>query len=273
VIFSGAGTATISGSTTFNDFQCTTAGKTLQFASGSTQTITGALTLTGASGNEITLVRSGGAGLDQWNININPGASSSVKNVSVSNSNASGESITAVNSVLGGNNTNWIFETVVDGGGSTGSLSDPYVIPPGTACAVITVNEMINYVSAVVISNGAKVIFKGTMPGFIYLDGILQNHIGQSEIKKYFIQGISGFYRGMADEVGKGSFFGLVPSVVAGWGGETASTLQGHTPQGQFGKWNLWQGAEPVVCGDASCGMDHPGLNTDLRWNIFPGAV
>jgi len=54
VIFDGAGTSTIAG-TTFYDFTCTTPGKTLQVTTGNTETILNALTLTGANGNLITL--------------------------------------------------------------------------------------------------------------------------------------------------------------------------------------------------------------------------
>ena len=58
VTFAGTTTATISGDTTFNNFVCTAAGKTLQFTAGSTQTISGSLTITGAAGaaNLISLV-------------------------------------------------------------------------------------------------------------------------------------------------------------------------------------------------------------------------
>ena len=60
VFFTGATTALITGSTTFNNFSCTATGKTLQFTAGSTQTISGTLTVTGAAGaaNLISLVSS-----------------------------------------------------------------------------------------------------------------------------------------------------------------------------------------------------------------------
>ncbi|MCM8790742.1 MAG: filamentous hemagglutinin N-terminal domain-containing protein [Candidatus Omnitrophica bacterium] len=108
VIFAGGGTSTISGNdNNFNNLTCTTAGKTLSFQSGSTQTLTGALTLTGAANNYLTLSRSGGAGVDQWT--IDPQGAASVSYVNISNSNNAGPAVTAQNSIDGGNNTNWII--------------------------------------------------------------------------------------------------------------------------------------------------------------------
>ncbi|MCK6376012.1 MAG: hypothetical protein L6Q69_18200, partial [Zoogloea sp.] len=48
-------TSTISGTTTFFDFTCIAANKTLTFEAGTTQNITGQLTLTGTSGNQVVL--------------------------------------------------------------------------------------------------------------------------------------------------------------------------------------------------------------------------
>jgi len=109
VSFNDASNAsTISGSTTFNDFSVV-AGKTIYFASGTTQTIKGILTMNGTPGNIITLARSGGHTGDHWNLKVTTG-SPTVSYVSVSNSNASGgKAITANNSTNGGNNHNWTF--------------------------------------------------------------------------------------------------------------------------------------------------------------------
>ncbi len=96
----------VSGNTTFFNFSKTVASAaTLTFASGSTQVFSGTLTLSGTSGNLLTLAP-GTAGV-LWT--INPSASS-VNYVSVSystNSNAS--AINAANSFNGGNNVNWSF--------------------------------------------------------------------------------------------------------------------------------------------------------------------
>ncbi|MCX5698061.1 MAG: DUF2341 domain-containing protein [Candidatus Omnitrophica bacterium] len=108
VIFTPAASLIISGDTIFNNFTCTASGKTLYFVVNSTQTISGILTLTGTSGNLLTLARSGGFGTNRWYITLN--GISSVNYVFVSNSNASGGSTILVqNSYSGGNNTNWQF--------------------------------------------------------------------------------------------------------------------------------------------------------------------
>ena len=54
VIVSGSG-ATIWGNNTFFNFECTTAGATVKFEAGKTQTVSGKFTITGISGNEVQL--------------------------------------------------------------------------------------------------------------------------------------------------------------------------------------------------------------------------
>lgn len=101
--------STISGSSTFFNFSSTTAGKQITFTAGTTQTISGTLTLTGASGNLIVL-RSTVSG-SQWS--INPQGSRSVSFVDVKDSNnTNATAINAITSTDSGNNTNWNFGTV-----------------------------------------------------------------------------------------------------------------------------------------------------------------
>jgi len=92
------------GSTTFYDLICTTAGKEMQFAAGSTQTITNLLSLTGITGNLVKL-RSTASGT-QWN--INPNDTTNVSFVDVKDSrNQNGSTINPPSSTDSGNNTNW----------------------------------------------------------------------------------------------------------------------------------------------------------------------
>ncbi|MBI4944791.1 MAG: DUF2341 domain-containing protein, partial [Bacteroidetes bacterium] len=108
VTFNGSGNSTITGSTTFYNFTCTTAGKTLRFVSGTTQTIEGTFTLTGTSGNLITLLRSSGSGTNQWY--IDPQGTRNVTYVDVQNSNNINTTIiNARHSTDSGNNINWFF--------------------------------------------------------------------------------------------------------------------------------------------------------------------
>ncbi|MDD5085401.1 MAG: autotransporter-associated beta strand repeat-containing protein, partial [Candidatus Omnitrophica bacterium] len=107
VTFDGTDTSIISGSTTFNNFTCTTAGKQLTFEAGSTQTIEGALTLTGSDGSLIVL-RSTTDGT-QWNIDPQ-GTTRDVDYVDVQDSNNSNALPIVVNNYIdSGNNTNWTF--------------------------------------------------------------------------------------------------------------------------------------------------------------------
>lgn len=111
VTFDTAGTTTtLSGNTTFYNLSCTTANKPLTFTTGSTQTISGALTLTGTAGNLI-LLRSTITD-SAWNLTVN--GTSSVDYVNVRDSNAGGgnaitHAVSPSRSVNLANNTNWGF--------------------------------------------------------------------------------------------------------------------------------------------------------------------
>ncbi|MCK4905286.1 hypothetical protein KAS42_03475, partial [bacterium] len=116
VVLSGAGTATFTGSTTFHNLTCTTAGKTLTFTDGTTQTIEsgGVLTLTGDSGNLITLHGSSTAG---WT--LTDSGTESVSYVDVAYGTAT-NGITAATSKDSGNTVNWTFSaSTVTWDGST----------------------------------------------------------------------------------------------------------------------------------------------------------
>ena len=110
VIFDGTGTSLVSGSTTFHSFACTSAGKILSFQAGSTQTIDGALTLAGASGNNIQLLSQSTP--TQWTIN-NVGDVESASYVSVQDSAVLGNDVTVTNGTnLGNVDTTppgWVF--------------------------------------------------------------------------------------------------------------------------------------------------------------------
>jgi uncharacterized repeat protein (TIGR01451 family) len=110
IVFDGAGATTVSGDTTFYNLTCTTAGKQLNFTAGTTQTVSNTLTLTGASGNLITL-RSTQAG-SKWDITLS-GAAQTVSYIDVKDADANTNTVTCYNSTdSGNNNTNWVFNTV-----------------------------------------------------------------------------------------------------------------------------------------------------------------
>ncbi|MFC1687057.1 beta strand repeat-containing protein [Patescibacteria group bacterium] len=103
VALTTATAAVIDGSTTFNNLSVTGIGatKTITFTAGTTQTVAGTWTVTGASGQLVTLQSST---TSDWN--INPTAAS-VSYVDVSYSNNQGVSFCATYSTNSGNNTNW----------------------------------------------------------------------------------------------------------------------------------------------------------------------
>src|SRR6185295_13233564 len=83
VVFNTSATSTITGTTSFYNFVSTTAGKPLRFGANQTFTIAGTLTLTGTTGNEITLDRFGGSGSDRFTFSVT--ATQTVDGVDVAN--------------------------------------------------------------------------------------------------------------------------------------------------------------------------------------------
>ncbi|MBI5466415.1 MAG: DUF2341 domain-containing protein, partial [Candidatus Kerfeldbacteria bacterium] len=169
VTFSPTTSSTISGSTTFNNFTSTSAGKTLNFGAGDTQTITGTLTLTGSSGNLLTLRST--ATPTQWK--INPSGTRSVSYVDVKDSNnTNATAILANNSVNSGNNTNWSF-----GKDFSGTVySDDGVTPIGAGRTVaIAVNGAAAAKTATTDANGAYSMTSVEVSDgdviIVYLDG------------------------------------------------------------------------------------------------------
>ncbi len=135
VTFDTAGTtSTISGSTTFNNFSCTTANKPITFTAGTTQTISGALTLTGSASNLIVLRST--VTDSAWNLTVN--GTSSVDYVNVRDSNAGGgnaitHAVSPSRSVNVANNTNWGFNAAPTVASVTGVQAST-----GTANVTIT---------------------------------------------------------------------------------------------------------------------------------------
>ncbi len=110
VALSDSGVATtVSGNTTFNNLSMTTNGDTITFTHTTTTTVAGTFTVTGASGQQITLASSDPG--TTWLLNVS--GTSSVDYVHVTDSDASGgNAITHVDvahSTDNGNNTNWGF--------------------------------------------------------------------------------------------------------------------------------------------------------------------
>jgi len=123
VTFDTSSTATIAGTTTFYDFSCSTAGKTIKFTDGTEQTIAsgGTFSIRGAAGNRITLQ---GTGAGTWDIDVTD--TQNVYNVAVYNSDANTSTISCYGDSLdgGGNNANWIFNVSTYWVGTNSNWSD-----------------------------------------------------------------------------------------------------------------------------------------------------
>ncbi|MFZ2653328.1 MAG: choice-of-anchor Q domain-containing protein [Victivallales bacterium] len=109
VVFAGAGTSTINGINTFNNFTCTTAGKSIQVQQGTTQTVGGQFRIDGSAvGTKISLASTGGVGTT-WNLVLN--GSYACRYVVVQGSTASSATLFLPINPVGfqdnGDNTNW----------------------------------------------------------------------------------------------------------------------------------------------------------------------
>ena len=119
-IVNGAATVTLNGGLTAAYFLCDTAGASLRFEAGQTVAVTD-LRLTGAAGNRITL-RSTSDDV-QWSLNVS--GRQSVLQVDAKDSNASGETIYAMQSANSLNNDNWDFtDWDVWNGSASGDFAD-----------------------------------------------------------------------------------------------------------------------------------------------------
>ncbi|HUS26531.1 MAG TPA: carboxypeptidase regulatory-like domain-containing protein [Nevskiaceae bacterium] len=109
----------VSGSSSFyNLAKSTAAADSLTFAAGSTQTVTGALTLSGAASNRLSL-RSSAAGSSWF---INPSGSRSVQYLDVmdsTNTNLSAIDARDAGNIDSGNNGGWIFGTAITSASTT----------------------------------------------------------------------------------------------------------------------------------------------------------
>ncbi len=124
VTFNGTTGQGISGATTWYNLSVTGGGRTVSFQSGALQTVSNAITLTGAAGNLLVLAPStaGSAWL------LHAPATQSISYVSASYSNASGGTAVAANNgtnTNGGNNTNWVFVTVTSTSPNTLAQNSP----------------------------------------------------------------------------------------------------------------------------------------------------
>jgi hypothetical protein len=130
VTFDGSGTSIISGNSTFYNFTCATAGKTLTFTRGTEQKVTHNLTLTGSSGNRLILNDTGAGSVPKLSLGPSPNQQS-ITNVSVTNNDASG-GVTLVaqgDSALSGTTTNWVLRSSGTTFTWTGTVSSDWNTP------------------------------------------------------------------------------------------------------------------------------------------------
>ncbi len=107
VHFSGSGDAAIAGSSTFHNLSCNVPGKTLQFAAGSNQTITGAFSVVGAAGNEVKL-HSASPG-NTWAITFS-GGPQNIAEADVMDAVANTNIVNVTDGTnSGNNNAHWLF--------------------------------------------------------------------------------------------------------------------------------------------------------------------
>ncbi|MGR3176772.1 MAG: PKD domain-containing protein, partial [Candidatus Anammoxibacter sp.] len=140
VVFTGSTASTITGTNNFFNFTCTQAGKTLNFEVGKTQTITGIWTLTGITGNLISL-RSSSAGT-QWS--VNPSGTKNITFIDVKDSNNLGTVVNPASSSDSGNNINW-FSSVQTPTPTPGVTPTPTPTPTQLPTAAFNANKITGF--------------------------------------------------------------------------------------------------------------------------------
>ncbi|MEK7151502.1 MAG: hypothetical protein AAB784_02190 [Patescibacteria group bacterium] len=116
-------TATITGATTFQNFNVTTAGKTLQFQAGVAQRFDGTFTVTGESGNRIHIHSDSGG--TQWKINLQGTDAVTYAHIEDSGCEAGTTTVELDNTSVngGGNDTScWVFPPNATSGRLKGNL-------------------------------------------------------------------------------------------------------------------------------------------------------
>jgi hypothetical protein len=123
VVFNTTTTSNITGATTFYNFTSTTGGKILQFGNGSTFVFTNTMTVTGESGNPIS-IQSDSAG-NQWLVTFST-SQSSISWVNLKDSGCS--SSQSVNStqqtIFGQGNNGTCWNLILRGGGTSNNAVD-----------------------------------------------------------------------------------------------------------------------------------------------------
>ncbi len=127
VTFATATASTLAGNTTFRNLTCTTAGKTLYFTAGSTTTVSGVLTLTGATGSRVILRSTSTSSV--WN--INDAGTENVSAVDVQDSVATNSINAQGDSLNSGNNTNWVFPDRLTVSATAGTAQTVYANATG----------------------------------------------------------------------------------------------------------------------------------------------
>lgn len=126
-IIGGTGTSALTGNTTFYLFGTGTGGKTIQFAAGSTTTVTSHFVMVGTTSLKV-LLRSSVQG-NAWNLNSQ--ATETVSDVDVRDSNSTNSVDATSGGIDSGNNTNWIFPPRLDVAASAGSAQALYADATG----------------------------------------------------------------------------------------------------------------------------------------------
>ena len=168
VVLNTTTTAALSGATTFYNLSSTTAGKTLQFTAGQTFTVSGLLTITGASGNQIHVHSTSGS---QWLINHQGTESVTYAHLENSGCDGSSTQITLDSSSTdgGGNGSCWVFSIPVAGvsGGLVGYW--PFEEMGGTGAGDFSGNGNGGTLAG---ANGLPAWTAGKLGGAVYFDGV-----------------------------------------------------------------------------------------------------
>ncbi|MCD4780564.1 MAG: DUF11 domain-containing protein [Candidatus Omnitrophica bacterium] len=150
VVFDTTNTSTVTGNTTFYDFQAAVGGKSMIFGGISNQTVENTLTMSGASGNLMT-IQSTNTGVDQWELTAT-NSTQSTQFLDLADGAASGNDVYCFSCTNSGNNDDlaasphWIFMTLSITNPESGKTVDttPTIIGVGPTSQTITFRDIAN---------------------------------------------------------------------------------------------------------------------------------
>jgi len=281
VTFNTAATTIIAGTNTFYDFTSTTPGKTIEFTATEEQTVTKTFDVAGSNTSHISLLST--VTNTPWKLDESNPTAQIVGELTVQDSNAhdSANPISCLNCTPDGDNTNWIFSTLlisVPANGTTVGQA-PTVIGQGATDSVVYIRDISGdlVATAKTDDNGNFRVVVGQDQGATSLTITQQLALGANSLTPY--PNVTLTSPGVVNNV----------TVVANPTAVQIPTVTGICPQGNptcsnitasTGPYNISGGPEPVLTGVGAANqpviveaLTYDGSNNFVLTNVGSGTT